>query len=173
MPPVISSIERLPELSMDLIPSGLEYAIVESAAEILFLDLASSPLAACSCFPRGLAFGKDVELRWVKRASGRLHVVCIDDRGRSLHGAEHSTPLERLGEERLPDKFLLLGERESDGAFRDGRIPRPLDYPFAARFAAAGGLAVSLRHYRFPESGRELYRCAAVIEASRPEAPHE
>jgi|GEM_PF-6707249 hypothetical protein len=171
MPPVISSIERLPELSMDLIPAGLEYAIVESAAEILFLDLASSPLAAFLSFPRGLAFGRDVELRWVKRASGLVHVVCIDDRGGPLRGADHSSPLER--EERLPDKFLLVGERESDGAFRDGRIPRPLDYPFAAKFPSAGRLAVRLRHYRFPDSSRELYRCSAIIKVSPPEASNE
>jgi hypothetical protein len=172
MPPVISSLERLPELSMDLIPAGLEYAIVESAAGILFVDLASSPLAAFLSFPRGLAFGRDVELRWVKRASGLVHVVCIDDHGRPLRGADHSSPLEPQ-EERLPDKFLLAGERESDGAFRDGRIPRPLDYPFAARFPSAGRLAVSLRHYRFPESSRELYRCSAIIEVSPPEASNE
>lgn len=173
MPPVISAIQKLPALSADLFPAGLDFAIVESAAEILFLDLASGPAADYKSFPRGLVFGKDAEIRWVRRASGLLHAVRIDDLGRSLPGAEHTSPLIPLEDDNLPDRILLLGQRESDGAFREGRIPRALNYPFSWRFPKAMRLAVGLRHYRFQDGSRELYRCASILADPGPEATHE
>jgi hypothetical protein len=162
MPVKISALDRLGCLESRLMPPGLDYAIVESAAEIRFVDLSAVNVTEFLGFPRGLAFGSECEIRWIKRISG-IHVVAIDDRGWILPGARFQAELEPAGEAALPRFIVLLGRREG-AEFLDGRIPRPLAYPFAPRFLSAERLGVSLRHYVFPATALPVSRCASIVE---------
>src|ERR1017187_4427180 len=76
----ISSRQGLASLPEQLPWEQFSYAIVESAAEVRWLELPRQKADAAG-YPRGLAFGELAELRWVLRAYGGYHVVLISDSG--------------------------------------------------------------------------------------------
>lgn len=156
---LISSRQSLPELPADLPWGEFACAIVESPADIQFLEAEEVHQGAARSFPRGVAFGGASELRWLQRDSG-YHVVYISDADSPLAGATHRHGLERVdvGE---PDHLLLWGERgrDSEVLFTD-RIPRPLRYPGPVP-AEAHRAALQVRHYFLGET--RFYRFVRLI----------
>ncbi len=157
---LISSLQGLDRLPDGILDTGLDFAMVESPAEIRFLNLhdaAERELARG--FPAGCAFGETRELRWVRRVSG-YHLVLIRDDDQPLDQARDSQHLEPDGE----DKILLWG-RKQGAEFLEGRIPRPLPYPGGAEAGEQGRLAVAIRYYTLPEEGVRLFRCVELVPA--------
>lgn len=162
----ISSLERREALPADLRWGEFSAAIVEApdGVEILDLKNAENRLEA-ALYPRGLAFGEQAELRWLRRESG-LHLVYISDEDKNLGEGSRPEPLEPLEGE--PGSLLLWGERQADGKYYDGRIPRLLEYPkWAPRPKVGGRLAVKIRHYELGDGGDTvpLFRCVRIAVA--------
>jgi hypothetical protein len=113
-----------------IVPDGdSPFAIASSVAEIEFCKV--EDLEDEQSFPQGRIFGPLGELRWRPWCRGR-HLVLLSDASAditSLHeiGFDNAMALDLVAEEPVP--YLLWGELESDGKWRDGRIPRDLDYP--------------------------------------------
>jgi len=127
MNPVLSALMGLARFTPEAVPDALDYAIVESPAEIRFVKLGTDGLEPWREFPRGVAFSMLAELRWERRQAGTWHLVYLHDQGRVLAGATHQEKLQRV--EGLPERIFLRGERQSDGRYVEGRIPAPLAYP--------------------------------------------
>ena len=162
----ISSLERLEALPAELRWEEFASVIVEAPDGVEILDLKNpeNRLEAAR-YPRGLAFGEQAELRWLRRESG-LHLVYISDEDKDLGEGSLPEPLEPVEDE--PDRLLLWGERQADGKYYDGRIPRLLEYPqWAPRPKAGGRLAVKIRHYELREEGDTvpLFRCVRIAVA--------
>jgi hypothetical protein len=163
----ISSRWGLDQLPAGLDWGGLEYAVVESPAEVHFLELGEK--APVGEWPCGLAFGPRAELRWLRRAAG-YHLVYISDEGKCLAQATASRDLVRRGRRQI----LLWGESQGDGTFYEGRIPHVLEeYPRQlAKLADSGKrLAVRTQWYSLEENGEEtwLFRCVAPQLAIDPD----
>jgi hypothetical protein len=125
---------------LDGLPPGLpwdefDFAMVESPSEVWFLDRAAVA-AEAGRYSRGVAFGARSELRWMKRAGGRFHIVYLSDEGRALQGAMRRAELFPVEAE--PRHLLMWGED-------DGRIPTTPEYPRGAG-PQPGRKAVALRH---------------------------
>jgi hypothetical protein len=149
MNPVISSLERLTSPPADLPWPDFDYAIVESAAAIEFLDLTQpeqAPIAAQ--FPSGVAFGLNSELRWLTREGG-MHFVYISDEGLALTDAQ-PTPLV-LAPAEAPERLYLWGmKNKDDDDFFESRIPRRLRYNCPERLSHGERVTIRLRHYLLP-----------------------
>jgi hypothetical protein len=160
----------------DWVPwNQFQAAVVESPAEIRFLDLNSpEDRAAAPSFPRGLAFGQHAEIRWFQRRAG-LHLVYITDLPVTLPAPNHpecadSQGLRRLSQDTEPQQIFLWGLRDNAGDYLEGRIPFALRYP-----EPQPGLppevrrAVQVRHYELEHSApgsipTRLLRCVALSE---------
>ncbi|MBZ5506043.1 MAG: hypothetical protein LAO78_11200 [Acidobacteriia bacterium] len=134
------------------------YAIVESPAEVRFLGPQEVQQAAE--FPRGVAFGPDAELRWMRRPAGHLHFVYLSDNNLPFCvDAPHQSPLERMGDATEPQHMFLWSAS-------DGRIPRTPSYPLPDPDANSR-LAVRVRHYQLANASTgiptRLYRCVDLI----------
>jgi len=153
----ISALDEQPYLPAGVLDAGYAYAMVESPAEIRFLDLADPPqLAAAYQFPSGCAFGEQAELRWLRRSSG-WHLVSISDDDQPLAGAQHNELLTPDGK----DVILLWGKKDGS-EFLEGRIPGPLPYPprAAAGLLEDKRLAIHVRYYLLPNECVRLFRCS-------------
>lgn len=163
----ISSLQGLDALPGDLRWEEFICAIVEAPGGVETLDLTKTEdRQEAALYPRGLAFGKESELRWLERESGQ-HLVYISDAGKDL--GERSLPRSlRVAEVQQPGRLLLWGERQADGAYYDGRIPRLLKYPdWAPQPKPGGRLAVEIRHYELDEQDPPIamFRCVGIILA--------
>ncbi len=121
MKPCISSGTRRKSLPAEIGWDTMICAIVESAAEVRFLDpRVEEDRNLLSSFPSGIAFGPVAEVRWVLRRDG-LHVVYMHDGGAELPGCESRAELAPLESETI----FLWGRRagESRELYED-RIPR-------------------------------------------------
>jgi hypothetical protein len=155
----MSSRQGLTALPDNLPWDQFDYAVVESAAEVRLLALPDQQVDAVK-YPRGLAFGKLGELRWLLRANGKYHLVYVSEQGDVLPGATDDAGLD-TGDD---GQIILWGERDGDSdEFFDGRIPNPLPYP-----AGIPGqrLAVWIRNYTITEgeAGRTVFffRCVGI-----------
>ena len=163
----ISSLERREALPAELRWEEFASAIVEAPDGVEILDLKNpGNRQEAARYPRGLAFGEQAELRWLRGENG-LHLVYISDEDKDL--GEGSVPEPLTPVEGEPGSLLLWGERQADGRYYDGRIPRLLEYPkWAPRPKAGGRLAVKIRHYELSDGGDTvpLFRCVriAVVE---------
>ncbi len=132
------------EWPADLDWTGLEVAILESAAEITLLP-ANEAEPHASGFPVGRAFGEGREIRWRKRAAG-WHFVMIDDGSGELaerRGLEEIAP---AGE----TKYFLWGEKEAGKkSFYTGRIPRVIDEYglWAGGVETSGRMCLAVKQY--------------------------
>ena len=124
MTPTLSFRSKLPAFDPTLVPCAFKYAIVESAAEIRFIELSTQGLLEVAAYPKGVAFSDEAELRWVKRQSG-WHFVLLSDSGQVLQdsGSQTLTYIEQA-------TFQLRGKKE-DEQILEGRIPNPIEYPIA------------------------------------------
>jgi hypothetical protein len=158
----ISSLDKQPNLPSGVLDAGYASALVESPAEIRFLDLADpTQRAAAYQFPSGCAFGERAELRWLHRSSG-WHLVSISDDDQPLSGA---CCAEQLTQD-VDDDILLWGKKDGS-EFLEGRIPGPLPYPPRAAAAVVQDkrLAVQVRYYLLPNEGVRLFRCVRLKPA--------
>jgi len=155
----ISSRQGLTALPGDLPWDEFDFAVVESAAEVRLLTLPAQQGEAVK-YPRGLAFGKLGELRWVLRANGKYHLVYVSDQGDVLpESADHANL-----ETREDGQIILWGERDGNtDEFFDGRIPNALPYPVGI---PGKRLAVWIRNYAVTEGQPartvSLFRCVAI-----------
>jgi hypothetical protein len=159
MSPKISSRQGLAGLPPGLPWDQFEYAIVESPAETRWLTMPDEREKAAG-YERGLAFGEQAELRWLRRADGKYHLVYISDSGDRLVEFSDEANLD-AGED---GRIILWGERETGTEeFFDGRIPEPLPYPSGI---PGNRLAVRVRHYTLKEGEPSrtvyLFRCVTV-----------
>jgi hypothetical protein len=122
------------------IPARLEFAMVDSVEEMRFIALGEDGVAPWLCYPRGVAFSGEAELRWVRRQAGDWHLVLLSDRGGSLSGAEHCSAVEMGAESTI----ILRGTRQAGGLFEEGRIPGAIAYPFEP---ADNYAKMKVRHY--------------------------
>jgi hypothetical protein len=162
----ISSLERREALPAELRWEEFASAIVEGSDKVEILDLKNPEnRMETARYPRGLAFGEQSELRWVRRESG-LHLVYISDEDKDLGEGSLPEPLNLVEGE--PGSLLLWGERQADGKYYDGRIPRLLEYPqWAPQPKVGGRLAVKIRHYELREGddAMPLFRCVRIAVA--------
>src|ERR1035441_9422662 len=105
----ISSRQGLTALPGNLPWNEFDYAVVESAAEVRLLTLPDQQGDAVK-YPRGLAFGRLGELRWVLHANGRYHLVYVSDQGDVLRESTDHADLET----REDGQIILWGERDGD-----------------------------------------------------------
>jgi hypothetical protein len=151
---------KLEELPAHLL-EGFDYAIVEAPDGIEFLDLEDADFREMGLeFPRGVAFGEMAEVRWLRRSSGVYHVVWVRDDEVPPAEALLSLPLATVPGE--PRTLMIWGEREADGFYYEGRIPKHLDYPDRVD---ADRLAVEVRHYVSKDGSRRLFRCVRIVAA--------
>ena len=162
----ISSLEGREALPAELRWEEFASAIVEAPDGVEILDLKDPEnRVEAALYPRGLAFGEQAELRWLRRENG-MHLVYISDEDKDL--GEGSLPEPLAPVEGDPGRLLLWGERQADGKYYDGRMPRLLEYPpWAPRPKAGGRLAVQIRHYELREKGEAvpLFRCVRIAAA--------
>ena len=150
MNPRISSLWGVAELPGNIPWSEFDYGMVESPAEVWFLNR-SDLQAEASRYTHGVAFGLRAELRWLKRRGGLYHLVYISDDGKELPGAMRQSPLTPV-RDAIPERLLLWSEE-------DGRIPMAPEYPRGSG-RRSGRMSVTLRHYEF--QGRRIFRCVSL-----------
>ncbi len=141
MASMISSLRGLQELPDGPFWRTLQCAVVESAAAVQIVDTKagkSSLNAAIADSLAGLVFGRDAELKWVKRAAG-LHVVLLSDSGDALAGALEQ---KELRPHPKMHSVFLWGKRSDSIMFED-RIPR--------EFVIGRGPVPVERPLRYPE----------------------
>ena len=170
-------------------PEGIDWArfdcaVLESAPETRIVLLRDGEKVTPESYDSGVLFGADVEARWRRRRSGRIHVVVIED------GPTRGWPEGSIGadlrtvaaeEEGLPEQVLLWGEpRGGSGAaeWYESRIPDVLrQYP---KQLAGQRVAVAMAHYRLeteaplPGGGTErretvISRCQRLVAAAKVE----
>lgn len=111
---------------------GTAYAIVASVSDSKF-DKASE-IDDKQSFPEGRIFGATGEIRWRPWCNGR-HLMLLTDADSSVGtlkemGFDDAIPIDGVNEDLA--SHLLWGELESDDKWRDGRIPKDLEYPVKA-----------------------------------------
>lgn len=107
------------------------FGVLSDVADIKFCEM--KEVEKTGRFLRGRIFGALGELRWRPWCRGR-HAVLLTDAETDLRslremGFDDGAALDLVAEEPVP--YLLWGELEEDGKWRDGRIPRDLAYPVA------------------------------------------
>lgn len=158
----ISSLQGLISLPDGLPWEQFEYAIVESPGETRWLIWPEEQRKAAG-YERGIAFSEQAELRWLRRADGRYHLVYISDSGDRVGDFADEADLETGAD----GQIIIWGERDAvTGEFFDGRIPDALPYPAGM---PGNRLAVRVRHYALkegePERTVSLFRCVTVAAA--------
>ena len=162
----LSSILGLPSWPANLVPLGLDYMIVESPTAIQFTSAAGLDRVRAGQWQRGVAFGREAELRWVKRQGG-WHLVYLSDDGSVLSGAQHR---QELAADDNPDGQILLRGRREGKVYLDGRIPGDIEYPFADQIDGDAIPALRTRLYRLRHDGQRLHRLVEPISVARKEA---
>ena len=143
---VISSSRGLASLPEGRFWSGLRCAVIESAADVRIVELATGEEKASleaeweGCLA-GQVFGEGGELKWMRRSDG-LHAVLISDRGESLTGRPPKD-LARLNDDwtKAVDHAFLWGKRDGVLLYED-RIPR--------EFVLSGPADAQRRQLRYP-----------------------
>ncbi len=137
-----------------------QYAILEKPDDVVFEELDGiCELIAEYRYPRGVAFGEDGEMRWLRRSSGKIHAVWVRDTGPRPDEADREMTL-RLADEQAPGSLILWGEREADGHYYEGRIPAGQTYPKAP--GDGRRLAVTIRDYESEDGSRRLFRLTGL-----------
>lgn len=107
------------------------FGIVSDVGDIEFCEV--KDVEEKASFARGRIFGSLGELRWRAWCRGRHAVLLTDadtDRAALLQiGFDDGQALDLVAEDSV--SYLLWGDLEADGRWRDGRIPRDLAYPVA------------------------------------------
>jgi hypothetical protein len=123
--------EKLVRQSLPFIvpDDSVPLAVLSSPADIRFGWV--EDVGETQRYPRGRVFGPSGELRWVPSCRGRHLVLLTDEEAVPASlcelGFDDAVALDLVAEE--PKAYLLWGQLESDGRWRDGRIPRDLVYP--------------------------------------------
>jgi len=105
------------------------YAIVASVTDTEFDE--AKKITDIQSYPEGRIFGARGEIRWRTWCNGR-HLVLLTDAHASVEslramGFDGAMPVNADGGGPVP--HLLWGKLESDNKWRDGRIPKDLEYP--------------------------------------------
>lgn len=119
----------------------------------------------------GRFFGENAEMRW-RICGGGIRGVLVSDKDFTSADDPKAFPVQgidgvviedvlALNDYDVVDEFLVLWGtyRGEDGAWREDRIPRPLDYPVAGE----GQPCMRVRHYVNDRGVAEYYRFVDLV----------